>query len=130
MPTPRTIAGYTILERLGRGADGTVYLAESTDGLNKQVALKVFKQRAQKRFNRERAIHKRLEAIRRDTGSPHLAEVLAAGERQNGGGYLALAFQAGGTLADTLDRDGPRPPPRAAGGSPPRAHAGGYVPCR
>ncbi|MBL4849311.1 MAG: serine/threonine protein kinase, partial [Planctomycetes bacterium] len=100
------IAGYRIVRELGRGAEGVVYLAESP-GLRKSVALKVFDAEHQARYERALETYRALEALREASGaSPHLAEGLAAGPLPEGGGFLALAYQASGSLADRVREEG------------------------
>ena len=60
----KVIGGYAVVRKLGRGADGVVYLAESTDGLGKRVALKVFRAAAQAAFARELEAYGELERLR------------------------------------------------------------------
>jgi serine/threonine-protein kinase len=103
------VGGYRLLEVLGAGGGGTVYLAESTDGLGKRVALKRFAPEARKGFERELEAYRRIEEIRRRGGSPHLVEGLAAGALADGGGFIALAYEPGGTLADRGAGEGPLP---------------------
>ncbi|RMG12042.1 MAG: serine/threonine protein kinase, partial [Planctomycetota bacterium] len=106
---PAEIPGYRLLRPLGAGGEGQVYLAESTDGLGKKVALKVYLGQAAQRFAGELAAYRRLEEARATSGCPYLAEGLAAGELEGGGGYLALDYQEGGTLADRVRESGPLP---------------------
>lgn len=107
------IPGYRILSALGGGGQGQVYLAESTDGIGKRVALKVFARGEQERFRAELEAYRRLEALRAESGCPYLAEGLAAGELE-GGGFLALAYQERGTLADRLREEGALAPSEAS----------------
>ncbi|MCA8921700.1 MAG: serine/threonine protein kinase, partial [Planctomycetes bacterium] len=111
MSLPESVAGYRILSELGRGAEGVVYLAESSDGLNKRVALKCFASAA--RFAHELEAYRRLEALRADATLGNLAEVLAAGELPGGGGFLALPYLPGGSLADRVKQAGPLAPEEA-----------------
>ena len=109
-----TIAGYRILNELGRGAEGVVYLAESP-GVGKTVALKVFAPAQQGRFERALETYRALERVRQGSGGVrHLAEGLAAGPLPEGGGFLATAYQASGSLADRVQREGALPAPVAA----------------
>ncbi len=103
------VGGYRLLRELGRGAQGVVYLAESTDGLARQVALKRFAPAERARFERELEAYRRIEALRKDAATPHLAEGIAAGPLEGGGGFLALTYQPGGTLADRVREAGPLP---------------------
>lgn len=103
------VAGYRIVEALGRGGEGSVYLAEGLDGLGKRIALKVFLPSARSRFERELAAYRRIEAARVAAACPHVAEGLAAGPLADGGGFIALAYQPGGSLADRVKRGGPLP---------------------
>lgn len=109
-----TIAGYRILNELGRGAEGVVYLAESP-GVGKTVALKVFAPAQQGRFERALETYRALERVRQGSGGVrHLAEGLAAGPLPEGGGFLATAYQASGSLADRVQQEGALPAPVAA----------------
>lgn len=88
------IGRYRVIEPLGEGAGGIVYLA--TDG-ESEVAIKVLRSAdavAQRRFAREA----RLAA---ESNSRHLVPVLEVGD-----GYLVMPFFAGGSLAAKLQRDG------------------------
>ena len=58
-PTPTHIGPYHILDTLGEGGMGTVYLAEQTAPVKRKVALKLIKlgmdsKAVQKRFEQER----------------------------------------------------------------------------
>jgi len=109
-----TIAGYRILSELGRGAEGVVYLAESP-GLRKTVALKVFDPAQEARFKRALETYRALERVREESGSlTHLAEGIAAGPLPEGGGFLATAYQASGSMADRVRQEGPLPAETAA----------------
>jgi len=86
---------YRVIEPLGEGASGIVYLAK--DG-GRVVALKVLRATdpvAQKRFAREA----RLVA---ESESRHLVQILDVGDD-----YLVMPFYEGGSLAAKLARSGP-----------------------
>ncbi len=95
-----TVAGYEILEELGRGGMGVVYLARQP-GLNRLVALKVIRSGAhageveRARFRREAQTLARLQ-------HPGVVQVFEVGEHE-GNPYLALEYVPGGSLADCLD---------------------------
>ncbi|MCO5166148.1 MAG: protein kinase [Planctomycetes bacterium] len=107
MTPGEVVAGYRLLEPLGEGGEGQVFLAESTDGLGKRVALKRYPAASRARFEAELEAYRRIEAARQRSGSAHLAEGIAAGDLPDGGGFVALAYQPGGTLADRVRAEGP-----------------------
>ena len=90
-----TIGPYRILEPLGQGGMGTVYLAERDD-VDKRVALKVVRgarsaaQGAIARFLAERRILARLE-------HPNIARLLDAGFTGDGTPFFAMEHVANGT---------------------------------
>ncbi|MGE0710379.1 MAG: protein kinase [Planctomycetota bacterium] len=109
-PLPEQVAGYRILELLGRGGMGSVYLAEDTRGGDRRVALKVVRDRdgdpaLRRRFEREAAIGHELGK------SPGFVRALDWGPAPEGL-YLALELVEDarsldlitGTLLDRLRR--------------------------
>ncbi|MEZ6186507.1 MAG: serine/threonine-protein kinase [Planctomycetota bacterium] len=102
------IPGYRLLERLGHGAAGVVYLAQSTDPLGQRFAVKVFPPDAEHRVARELETLREVEAVRRETGSRDLLEVVHAGEAQ-GRPYVVMEHCPGGDLLSRVQRDGPLP---------------------
>jgi len=104
----RVLSGrYAVLQRLGEGASGAVYLAEHVV-LQRRVALKVM--RAQhsgdaellSRFRREA---RAASAVRH----PGVVEVTDFGETGEGIPYIVMEWVDGETLAKRLDRTGPLP---------------------
>ncbi|MCR9246096.1 MAG: serine/threonine-protein kinase [bacterium] len=97
---------FEVLEVLGRGGQGVVYLAQDTE-LPRQVALKVlvaggFDAQRQQRFRREAEVAARLD-------HPTLCRVLAFGVESNVP-YLAMQFVPGDPLSKVIGRhvqDGP-----------------------
>jgi serine/threonine protein kinase len=93
----RSIAGYSLLDELGRGGMGVVYKAKS-DLLNNVVAFKMVSQRtldnpeALKRFIRELEMIGRLK-------HPNIVEAKHAGVTDDGTPYLIMEFVEGITLA-------------------------------
>lgn len=97
--------GYSDFEVVGHGASATVYRA-TQDGYDRQVALKVLNvdisdRRAQKRFQRERALNGRL------SGHPNVVTVLDSGFVDGRYPYLAMELFELGSLADLLRERGP-----------------------
>lgn len=99
------IPGYSGLEVIGHGASATVYRALQ-EGYDRQVAVKVLNidisdRRAQKRFQRERALNGRL------SDHPNVVTVLDSGFVDGRYPYLAMELFEHGSLADHLRQRGP-----------------------
>lgn len=99
------VEGYSDLDVVGHGASATVYRA-TQDGYDRQVALKVLNidisdRRAQKRFQRERALNGRL------SGHPNVVTVLDSGFVDGRYPYLAMELFELGSLADLVRERGP-----------------------
>jgi len=106
------VAGrYRVLERLGQGGMGTVYLAEH-EAIEKKVALKVLRPEYSAkpdlvtRFQREAISASRIK-------HPNVLDVFDFGQIENGCFYLAMEFLEGRDLADDLEESGVIPPARA-----------------
>jgi formylglycine-generating enzyme required for sulfatase activity/serine/threonine protein kinase len=106
---PEQFGPYHVLQRLGQGGMGTVYLARDTR-LDRRVALKVCllseDPEALERFRREA---KAAAALRH----PNLCPVYEYDVR-DGVPYLVMAYIEGPTLAGRLDERGPLPQREAA----------------
>jgi serine/threonine protein kinase/tetratricopeptide (TPR) repeat protein len=90
---PRTIGAYRVLERLGEGAMGEVYLAEQQRPVRRRVALKVLKfglgtREVIARFELER------QALAMLT-HPNIAGILDAGATGDGRPYFAMEYVDG-----------------------------------
>ncbi|MCB9582038.1 MAG: protein kinase [Polyangiaceae bacterium] len=99
------VAGrYRVLERLGRGGMGTVYLAEH-EAIQKRVALKVLhpeysaKPELVERFQREAISASRIKHV-------NVLDVFDFGQVENGCFFLAMEFLEGHDLADELEHHG------------------------
>ncbi len=105
-PLPARIGSYRILEVLGEGGMGTVYLAEQTAGLKRRVALKLIRptlveREAFLRFKAERQALARM-------NHPHIAQVFEAGTVDDGQPYIAMEYVPGKAITGYCDRR--RPP--------------------
>ena len=103
---------YRILEKLGEGGMGTVYLAEHVK-MGRMSAIKVISKSltqdadAIARFNREAANASRI-------NHPNVCAIYDFGETEDGVIYLAMEFIQGESLTDLINREGALAPKRAA----------------
>ena len=103
---------YQVLELLGEGGMGRVYLAEHVR-MGRKSAVKVMSPNlalsaeAITRFNREASNASRI-------NHPNVAQIYDFGETNEGMLYLAMEFVEGETLTTIIQRDGRLPPRRAA----------------
>lgn len=99
------IGPFRVLDELGRGGMGTVYLAERADGsFDQQVALKLIRvgfgsELLRERFLRERRILARLE-------HPNIARLIDGGLTEDGWPWFALERVRGTPIVDYCDRLG------------------------
>ncbi len=106
----REIAGYKILERVGRGGMGTVYRAHQVS-LDRDVAFKVLSpnlardQEFIQRFTDEVRAAARL-------AHPNIVRALDVGH-EAGIHYFAMEYMQGGSIDDAIERDGRIAPDRA-----------------
>jgi len=106
VPDQPEIPGFSVERLLGRGAYGRVYLARETTGLNRLVALKVFSEEAKPAFEKELAVLKRVEELRRQGRHPGIVQAFGSGEH-GGRGWIALEYLEAGSLSDRVERGGP-----------------------
>ncbi|MEV4641310.1 serine/threonine-protein kinase [Actinoplanes sp. NPDC049548] len=103
---PRSLGGYSLVERLGEGGMGTVFLGLDRDG--REVAVKVVR----REFLADEEVRNRFrsEVSRaRQVPSFSTAEVLDA-DPDHDPPYLVVEFVDGPSLAYVLRREGPLPP--------------------
>ena len=92
------IGPYKLLEKIGEGGMGVVYVAEQTEPVRRKVALKIIKPGMD-----SREIVARFEAERQALAlmdHPNIAKVLDAGDDRGGGGPAVLRDGAGPGHAD------------------------------
>jgi serine/threonine protein kinase/tetratricopeptide (TPR) repeat protein len=101
-PTPTAIGPFRIVRELGSGGMGAVYLAEQTQPVAREVALKVVKlgmdtREVLLRFAAERQALARM-------NHPHIAQVFDAGTTDEGRPYFVMEFVEGRALTTFCDR--------------------------
>ncbi len=98
------VPGYVLERELGRGGFGTVWLATRT-ATGRECAVKLahgpLDETARQRFDLER---RALELL---SGHPHVVRIDDSGLTIAGRPFLAMAYMAGGTAADRVERNGP-----------------------
>ncbi len=103
---------YHILEKLGEGGMGAVYLGEHVR-MGRKSAIKVLTQslaqdhEAIARFNREASSAAQI-------NHPNVCAIYDFGDTKDGMIYLAMEFIKGESLTELLKREGPLGPYRAA----------------
>ena len=130
LPVGSVLAGYRVVEPIGEGAAGTVYLVEREE-TGERAALKVLApelahdERFRRRFLRESTLAAGL-------SHPHIVEILDFGDA-DGDLFLAMRYINGGDLRDGLSRSGRLDPEDALqvvaqiGDALDEAHTGGLV---
>lgn len=102
----KTLGGYKLLQRLGRGGMGTVYRALQLS-LNREVALKILSPE----LSRDPAFVERFLKEARAAGQlnhPNIVQVYDVAQ-DSGLLFYAMEFVPGGTVEDKLNKDGPLP---------------------
>lgn len=95
------IGGYVILDMIGQGGFGVVYLAEQTDPVTRQVALKVIKPGMD-----SEAVIARFEAERQALAvmnHPHVAKVFDGGATADGRPYFVMEYVQGKPITAYCD---------------------------
>jgi serine/threonine protein kinase/tetratricopeptide (TPR) repeat protein len=100
---PGTVIGpYKLLEPIGEGGMGVVYMAEQTQAVRRKVALKIIKPGMD-----TRQVIARFEAERQALAlmdHPHIARVLDAGATDSGRPYFAMELVRGLPVTEYCDR--------------------------
>ncbi len=100
---PDRVGPYKILERLGEGGMGAVFLAEQSEPVRRRVALKVIKLGMD-----TREIVGRFEAERQALAlmnHPNVARVFDAGATESGRPYFAMEHVPGVSITEYCDRE-------------------------
>ncbi|MHC4280987.1 MAG: protein kinase domain-containing protein, partial [Planctomycetota bacterium] len=101
-PVPIEIDNYKIIRLIGEGGMGIVYLAEQTEPIKRQVALKIVKpgmdsKQVINRFEAERQALALLD-------HPNIAHVFAAGTTKAGRPYFVMEYVEGAPLTEYCDK--------------------------
>jgi tRNA A-37 threonylcarbamoyl transferase component Bud32 len=98
----QSIGRYKVLEKVGEGGCGVVYVAEQTEPVRRRVALKVIKLGMD-----TKAVVARFEAERQALAMmdhPNIAKVLDAGTTENGRPYFVMELVRGIKITDYCDQ--------------------------
>ena len=109
---PRRIDRYKILQKLGEGGCGVVYMAEQSEPVRRRVALKVIKLGMD-----TRQVIARFEAERQALAMmdhPNIAKVLDAGTTGQGRSYFVMELVKGVRITDYCDQNHLSTPERLA----------------
>ncbi len=102
--TPEMLGPYRLIEEVGRGGMGSVWLAERADGVFEQkVAIKMMQagflpDESQRRFDSERRILARL-------NHPNIARIFDGGVAEGGRPYLVMEYVEGVTITEYCSRN-------------------------
>src|SRR5213594_3323000 len=99
----QTIGRYKLLEKVGEGGCGVVYVAEQTEPVRRRVALKVIKlgmdtRQVVARFESERQALAMMD-------HPNIAKVLDAGSTDQGRPYFVMELVRGIRITDYCDQN-------------------------
>lgn len=100
--TARRIGGFDLLERIGEGAMGEVWLAEQTAPVRRRVAVKIVKA-----GTGSREVIARFELERQALAMmshPHIAHIVEAGTTDDGRPYFAMEYVPGIPLTKYCDQ--------------------------
>src|SRR5436853_4748748 len=97
----RTLSHYRILEKIGEGGMGVVYLAEDTL-LGRRVAIKTIHSRAGTEDRQFRARFLREARAVSALSHPHIATIHDYGETEDGEPYIVMELIKGATLGELM----------------------------
>ncbi len=101
--TGRQIGPYKLLQLIGEGGFGSVFMAEQTEPVKRRVAVKVIKKGMDSRQVIARFEQERQALAMMD--HPGIAKVLDAGETQTGQPYFVMELVDGEPVTDHCDRN-------------------------
>src|SRR6187397_1257155 len=98
-----SIGRYKLLEKIGEGGMGTIWLAEQREPVKRRVALKIIKlgmdtKQVIARFDAERQALALMD-------HPHIAKVFDAGATESGRPYFVMEFIKGVPIVEYCDRE-------------------------
>jgi len=99
---PERVGRYRILELLGEGGMGVVYLAEETEAVRRKVALKIIKHGMDTKQVVARFVAERQALAMMD--HPCVAKVFDAGSTEGGRPYFAMEYVQGVPITEHCDR--------------------------
>jgi tRNA A-37 threonylcarbamoyl transferase component Bud32 len=100
------IGQYVIVDKLGEGGMGEVYLADQP-AIGRQVAIKIVHPQTRERDHDEHVARFRNEAkAAASLESPHIVQIFNWGELEDGTLFMAMEYLPGRTLAQLLDERG------------------------
>jgi len=105
--TPDWLGPYCLLERIGEGGMGVVFMARDASG--QAVALKVLRSVVAEEPMARRRLAREVETMRR-VRSPYVAAVIDA-DLAGDMPYIVTRYVPGRTLEEVVTEDGPLPPP-------------------
>jgi serine/threonine-protein kinase len=100
---PGTVLGpYELLEQIGEGGMGTVFMPQQNEPIKRKVALKIIKpgmdtQQIVTRFQAERQVLAMMD-------HPHIARVLDVGATENGRSYFVMELVQGVAITEYCDQ--------------------------
>lgn len=101
----QTFGSYRLVNKIGSGGMGSVYLAERSDGaFKKKAAVKIIKRGADSELNLRRFLRER--QILADLEHPNIARLLDGGTSDSGLPYLVMEFIEGVPFPEYCDEQG------------------------
>jgi serine/threonine protein kinase len=102
------IGDYQLLERIGEGGCGVVYVAEQLQPVRRRVALKIIKAGMDRQVAARFEVERQAQAM---MDHPNIAKVLDAGSTAGGRSYFVMELVLGPRLTEYCDDA--RLPPRS-----------------